>query len=48
MSIIYTPVNLKLKTSSTSASYLDVLLNIDAGGKLTTQMYDKRDDLSYM
>jgi hypothetical protein len=30
--------------SSTSASYLDVLLNIDFGGNLTTQLYDKRDD----
>jgi hypothetical protein len=25
---------------------LDVLLNIDAGGKLTTQLYDKRDDFN--
>jgi hypothetical protein len=33
--------------SSTSASYLDVLLNIDADRKLTTQLYDKRDDLSF-
>jgi hypothetical protein len=33
--------------SSTSASYLDVLLNIDAGGKLTTQMYDKQDDFNF-
>ena len=33
--------------SSTSASYLDVLLNIDADGKLTTQLYDKRDDFSF-
>jgi hypothetical protein len=29
----------------TFASYLDDLLNIDAGGKLTTQLYDKRDEL---
>jgi hypothetical protein len=31
--------------SSTSASYfkLNVLLNIDVGGKLTTQLYNKRD-----
>jgi hypothetical protein len=28
--------------SSTSASYLDLLLKIDTGGKLTTQLYDKR------
>jgi hypothetical protein len=33
--------------SSTSASYLNVLLNIDADGKLTTQLYDKRDDFSF-
>ena len=31
--------------SSTSASYLDVLLNIDAGGKL--QLYDKRDYFNF-
>jgi hypothetical protein len=33
----------------TESSYLDVLLNIlvDAGGKLTTQLYDKRDDFSF-
>jgi hypothetical protein len=39
MSILYTPVNLKNKDtteSSTSASYLGVLLNIDSGGKLST------------
>jgi hypothetical protein len=35
------PSELEIKDtteSSTSASYLDVLLNIDAGGKLTTQL----------
>jgi hypothetical protein len=31
--------------SSTSASYLDVLLNID--GKLTTQFYEERDDFDF-
>jgi hypothetical protein len=35
------------KESSTSALYLDVLLNIDAGRKLTTQSYDKRDDFNF-
>ena len=30
-----------------SASYLDILLNIDINGKLTTQLYDKRDDFSF-
>jgi hypothetical protein len=33
--------------SYTSASYLDVLLNIDVGDKLTTQLYDKRDDFDF-
>jgi hypothetical protein len=33
--------------SSTSASYLDVLLNIDVDRKLTTQLYDKRDDFNF-
>jgi hypothetical protein len=28
-------------------AYLDVLLNIDAHGKLKTQLYDKRDDFSF-
>ena len=44
------PSELQIKDtteSSTSASYLDVLLNIDSGGKLTTQLYDKRDDFSF-
>ena len=47
--IIY-PSELEIKDtteSSTSASYLDVLLNIDSGGKLTTQLYDKRDDFNF-
>ena len=30
-----------------SASYLDILLNIDINGKLSTQLYDKRDDFSF-
>jgi hypothetical protein len=33
--------------SSTSASYLDILLNIDADGKLRTQLYDKQDDFQF-
>jgi hypothetical protein len=32
--------------SCTTASYLDVMLNIDADGKLT-QLYDKRDDFNF-
>jgi hypothetical protein len=44
------PSELEIKDtteSSTSTSYLDVLLNIDAGGKLTTQLYNKRDDFNF-
>jgi hypothetical protein len=33
--------------SSTSASYLDILLILYADRKLTTQFYDKRDDFSF-
>jgi hypothetical protein len=33
--------------SSTSASYFDVLLNIDAGEKLLTQLYDNPDDFNF-
>jgi hypothetical protein len=32
---------------STSASYLDVLLKLDTNGKITTQLYDKRDDFNF-
>jgi hypothetical protein len=35
------------KESSTLASYLDVLLNKDAGRKRRTHLYDKRDDFSF-
>jgi hypothetical protein len=31
---------------STSASYLDVLLQLDTNGKLTTQLFDKQDDFN--
>jgi hypothetical protein len=44
------PSELEIKDtteSSTSASYLDVLLYIIADGKLTTQLYVKRDDFSF-
>jgi len=47
--LIY-PSELEIKDtteSSTSASYLDILLKIDADGKLTTQLYDKRDDFNF-
>ena len=30
-----------------SASYLDILLDIDIEGKLTTQLCDRRDDISF-
>ena len=33
--------------SSTSASYLDILLGIDRDQHLTTQIYDKRDDFDF-
>jgi hypothetical protein len=44
------PSELEIKDTtelSTSASYLNVLLSINAGGKVTTQLYDKRDDFSF-
>ena len=49
-SIYWHPSELEIKgttESSMSASYLDILLNIDINGKLTTQLYDKRDDFSF-
>ena len=33
--------------SGRSASYLDILLNIDSDGRLTTTLYDKRDDFDF-
>ena len=33
--------------SSSCTSYLDLLLNIDQEGKLTTSLYDKRDDFNF-
>jgi hypothetical protein len=32
---------------STSASYIDVLLKLDTNSKITTQLYDKRDDFNF-
>jgi hypothetical protein len=43
--LIY-PDELEIKDtteSDKSASYLDILLNIDSDGRLTTTLYDKRD-----
>jgi hypothetical protein len=45
------PSELEIKDtteSSTSTSYLDVLLNIDADGKLTTHLYDKQVNFSFI
>jgi hypothetical protein len=33
--------------SDISASYLDILLNIDSNGRLTTSLHDKRDDFDF-
>jgi hypothetical protein len=44
------PSELEIKDTTesyTSALYLDVLLNIVAGGKLKTKFFDKRDDFSF-
>jgi hypothetical protein len=35
------------KESDKSASYLDILPNIDSNGKLTTLLYDKGDDFDF-
>jgi hypothetical protein len=47
--IVY-PYELEIKDtteSDKSASYLDILLNIDSNGTLTTSLYDKRDDFYF-
>jgi hypothetical protein len=47
--LIY-PDELEIKdttVSDKSASYLDILLNIDSNGRLTTSLYDKRDDIDF-
>jgi hypothetical protein len=44
------PNELEIKDTtecSASASYLDVLLKLDINGKITTQLYDKRDDFNF-
>ena len=44
------PNELEIKDStecSTSASYLDVLLKLDTNGKITTQLYNKRDGFNF-
>ena len=41
----YNKIEIKDTTESDkSASYLDILLSIDSNGRLTTSLYDKRDD----
>jgi hypothetical protein len=53
MSILYTPVNLKFSVilgrfvKHRCWRKTNYSINIDAGGKLTTQLYDKRDDFSF-
>jgi hypothetical protein len=47
--LIY-PNELEIKDTtecSKFASYLDVLLKLDTNGKITTQLYDKRDDFNF-
>jgi hypothetical protein len=47
--LIY-PDELEIKDtieSDNSASYLDILLNIDYNDRLTTSLYDKRDDFHF-
>jgi hypothetical protein len=47
--LIY-PDELEIKDSTESdksASYLDTLINIDSNGRLTTTLYDKRDDFEF-
>ena len=46
--ILYSKLEIKDTTeSSMSASYLDILLSRDINGKLTAQLYDKREDLNF-
>jgi hypothetical protein len=47
--LIY-PDELKIKDtteSDKSASYLDISFNFDSNGRLTTSLYDKRDDFDF-
>ena len=44
------PIELEIKDTThtdTSASYLDLHLEIDSEGRLTTKLYDKRDDFNF-
>ena len=51
MARAYNLIALELEIKDTTesdrcASYLDILLNIDSSGRLTTTLYDKRDDFA--
>ena len=44
------PSELEIKDTTASASsisYLDILLEMDIDGNLTTKLYDKRDDFNF-
>jgi hypothetical protein len=44
------PIELEIKDTThtyTSASYLDLHLELDGEGRLTTKLYDKRDDFNF-
>jgi hypothetical protein len=44
------PIELEIKDTThtdTSASYLDLHLEIDSEGRLRTKLYDKRDDFNF-
>ena len=50
MSIRYIQINWKSKIPQNVLHllpYLDVLLKLDTNGKITTQLYDKRDDFNF-
>jgi hypothetical protein len=44
--VIY-PDELEIKDTIESASYLDILINIDSNDRLTTSLYAKRDDFDF-
>ena len=44
------PIELEIKDTTdtdTSASYLDIYLEIDSEGQVRTKLYDKRDDFNF-
>jgi hypothetical protein len=40
-------LDIKGTTETANLSYLDILLNSDSNGRLTTLLYDKRDDFDF-